>query len=64
MPKAAPPISILILQACVFEIVSMQVEEVPVPEWVFAAFGQPVEKRNFRDAEITASRGPAAAIGG
>src|SRR6476661_934327 len=34
----------MILQACVFEIVSTQVEQVPVPDWVFIALGQPVEK--------------------
>jgi hypothetical protein len=42
----------MILQACVFEIVSTQVEQVPVPEWAFAALGQPVEKRNFRYADM------------
>jgi hypothetical protein len=38
----------VILQACIFEIVTTQVEQVPVPECVFAALGQPAEKRNFR----------------
>jgi hypothetical protein len=42
----------MILQACVFEIVSTQVEQVPVPDWAFAALGQPVEKRNFRYADM------------
>src|SRR5260370_22514936 len=42
----------MILQACVFEIVTTQVEQVPVPEWAFAALGQPVEKRNFRYADM------------
>ncbi|SPE55679.1 conserved exported hypothetical protein [Verrucomicrobia bacterium] len=42
----------MILQACVFEIVSTQVEQVPVPDWTFAAFGLPVEKRNFRYADM------------
>ena len=37
-----------ILQACIFEIVTTQVDQVSVPEWAFTAFGQPVEKRNFR----------------
>lgn len=41
-----------ILQACIFEIVTTQVEQVPVPGWVFAAFGQSAEKRNFRYAEM------------
>ena len=42
----------MILQACVFEIVTKQVEQVPVPDWAFAALGQPVEKRNFRYADM------------
>ncbi len=42
----------MILQACVFEIVTAQVEQVPVPEWAFAAVGQPVETRNFRYADM------------
>ena len=37
-----------ILEACIFEIVTSQVDSVPVPAWAFAAFGLPVEKRNFR----------------
>ncbi len=28
------------------------VEQVPVPEWAFAALDQPVEKRNFRYADM------------
>jgi len=35
-------------EACIFEIVTTQVNEVPVPEWAFTALGQPTEKRNFR----------------
>jgi len=42
----------MILQACVFEIVTAQVEQIPVPDWAFAALGQPVEKRNFRYADM------------
>jgi hypothetical protein len=42
----------MILQACIFETVSTQVEQVPIPEWVFTALGEPVEKRNFRYADI------------
>src|SRR5882757_3335935 len=37
-----------ILEACIFEIVSSQVDQVPVPDWAFTAMGMPVEKRNFR----------------
>jgi hypothetical protein len=38
----------MILQAGVFEIVTRGVESLPVPDWVFREFGQPIEKRNFR----------------
>src|SRR5258705_8787912 len=37
-----------ILEACIFEIVTSQVDQVPVPDWAFTAMGMPVEKRNFR----------------
>ncbi len=37
----------MILEACIFEIVTPEVEQVPVPEWAFTALGLPVEKRNF-----------------
>ncbi len=42
----------MILQACIFEIVTSQVERVPVPDWAFVALGRPVEKRNFRYADM------------
>lgn len=38
----------MVLEACIFEIVSTDVETVPVPDWAFTALGLPVEKRNFR----------------
>ena len=38
----------MILEACIFEIVTTQVEQVPVPDWAFIALGLPSEKRNFR----------------
>jgi hypothetical protein len=38
----------MILEACIFEIVTTEVERVPVPDWAFIALGLPVEKRNFR----------------
>jgi hypothetical protein len=37
----------MILQAACFEIVTTSVGNLPVPEWVFREFGQPVEQRNF-----------------
>jgi len=41
-----------VLQACIFEIVTTQVDQVPVPDWAFTALGQPVETRNFRYADM------------
>jgi hypothetical protein len=38
----------LILQACIFEIVSRDVNDLPVPAWAFEELGRPVETRNFR----------------
>jgi hypothetical protein len=38
----------MVLEACIFEIVTTEVEQVPVPDWAFTALGMPVEKRNFR----------------
>jgi len=52
IPKVRQADPEMILQACVFEIVSTQVEQVPVPDWAFVALGQPVEKRNFRYADM------------
>jgi len=37
----------IILQAGLFEIVDTAVNAVPVPEWVFEAFGLPVEERSY-----------------
>lgn len=37
----------IILQACIFEIVSPKVNVLPIPEWIFKEMGLPVEKRNF-----------------
>jgi hypothetical protein len=52
IPKVREADPDMILQACIFEIVSTQVEQVPVPDWAFAALGQPVERRNFRYADM------------
>jgi len=38
----------LILQACIFEIVSRDVNNLAVPAWAFEELGRPVEPRNFR----------------
>src|SRR3546814_206623 len=37
----------MIFQACIFEIVTTHVDEVPVPAWVFEEFGLPAETRTF-----------------
>ena len=42
----------IILQACVFEIISSDVDKLPVPAWVFQELGQPVQARNFRYDDI------------
>ena len=38
----------IVLEACVFETVSPKVNQIVVPDRVFAAFGLPVMKRNFQ----------------
>src|SRR5947199_3300855 len=47
VPKAIAADPEMVLEACVFETVSLRVERIAVPDWVFTAFGQPVEQRNF-----------------
>src|SRR5258708_4749537 len=47
----------LILQACIFEIVSRDVNDLPVPAWAFGELGRPVEARNFRYEEMTYQSG-------
>lgn len=37
----------IIFQACIFEIITEEVNEVPIPAWVFKGFNLPVESRNF-----------------
>jgi hypothetical protein len=46
-PKALAADPEMVLEACVFETVSPGVEQIPIPDWVFTALGQPAEKRNF-----------------
>ncbi|RCH56111.1 hypothetical protein DJ568_05030 [Mucilaginibacter hurinus] len=38
----------IIAQACIFEIVTTKINDIAVPDWVFTAFGLPVENRNFK----------------
>ncbi len=52
-PKVVAADPEMILEACLFETISPQVNRIAIPDRVFAAFGQPVEKRNFQfDAMI------------
>ncbi len=49
----------LILQAGVFEIIYQgTVNNTPIPAYVFEAFGQPVEQRNFRYMDMVFTSGP------
>lgn len=52
IPKVHEADPDMVLQACVFEVVTPQVEQIPVPVWAFEAFGLPVEQRNFRYADM------------
>ena len=49
----------IILQACIFEIVTKEMEQVPVPSWAFEAFGMTVAKRNFRYEDMLFADGHA-----
>jgi hypothetical protein len=42
----------MILQACIFEIVSRDVENLMAPSWAFEALGRSVEQRKFRYEEM------------
>ena len=48
VPQALAADKDRVLEACIFEIVTPEVEQVLVPAWAFVALGMPVEKRNFR----------------
>lgn len=52
VPKVRAAIPDMILQAAVFEVVTTDIEKVPVPDWVFTEFGLPVESRTFRYAAM------------
>jgi hypothetical protein len=47
----------MILEACIFEIVTTQVEQIPVPEWAFTALEMKPEIRHFRYEEMLYSDG-------
>lgn len=46
-----------IFQAAVFEIVTKNVNQVPIPDWVFTAFGKEPETRNFNFDAIKSLNG-------
>jgi hypothetical protein len=48
LPKVRTADPDMVLQACIFESVSTQVEQVPVPGWAFTALGQPVENGRIK----------------
>lgn len=52
----------MIFQGCLFEYVSTDVDRLPIPSWVFEAFGLPVEKRTFRSAAMVKRLDPQAEI--
>lgn len=52
MPQARAIDPDMIFEACIFEIVTDKVNQVPVPDWAFEALHLPVEKRNFRYADM------------
>ena len=52
LPKVREADPDMILQACVFENVTTQVEQIPVPDWAFIDLGLAVEKRNFHYADM------------
>lgn len=37
----------IVFQACLFEVITQDVNNVPIPDWVFKDFNLPVEERNF-----------------
>lgn len=47
----------IIFQGCLFEIVTEEVNQVPVPAWVFQAYGLPVTARHFNYAAMLNRQG-------
>ena len=48
----------MIVEACIFEIVTPGINQVPVPDWAFTALNMPVEQRNFKYDDIVYATGP------
>jgi hypothetical protein len=53
----------MVLEACVFETVGPRINQVEIPDWVFTALGQPVEKRNFRLEDVIYPEGQRRTMG-
>lgn len=53
VPKARAADPDMVFEACIFEIVTRQVDQVPVPEWAFTELGLKPEPRNFRYEDMT-----------
>ena len=51
-PKVLAADPDIVLEACVFETVTPRINQIAIPDWVFTAFGLPVEPRNFRFDDI------------
>jgi len=47
----------MVFQACLFEIITTDVNEVPIPDWVFRDFGLPVVNRTFSYNDMLADNG-------
>ncbi len=47
----------IILQGCLFEIITENVNQVKIPDWVFTGYGLPVESRNFSYVSMLNSEG-------
>ena len=62
-PKVLAADPDMVLEACVFETVTLKINQVAIPDWVFAAFGLPAEKRNFRFDDIIYPEGQRRAMG-
>ncbi|MDR0332950.1 MAG: hypothetical protein LBI15_05745 [Dysgonamonadaceae bacterium] len=52
----------IIFQACIFEHVSADVNNLAIPAWVFRDFDLPVENRNFKSADMVRRLDPNATI--
>jgi hypothetical protein len=52
VPKVRAADPDIVLEACVFETVTPKINQIAIPDWIFTAFGLPVETRNFRFDDI------------